>query len=217
MFKKYKILCCFILFYSLTNLSIAEPLPIGLFSASNLDGWEEKVFQNSTSYNLVSLDNRYVLSAESQDSASGLFKKVHIDIQKFPYLNWSWRIENRLDIQDEKVKSGDDYAARVYIVIDGGILIWRTRAISYVWANAALKGETWENAFAGKNAQMMALRSKEDKTLTWYSEKRNVHEDLMRLFNIDFQYVDAVAIMTDTDNSHEKAKAFYGDIYFTAK
>ena len=132
-------------------------------------------------------------------------------------MNWSWSIENRLDVKNEKIKSGDDYAARIYVVVDGGILLWRTRAVNYVWANKASKGEIWPNAFAGKHAMMMALRSRQDKTSTWYSEKRNVYEDLKRLFGKEFHSIDAIALMTDTDNSHGHVKSYYGDIYFSSE
>jgi hypothetical protein len=138
-----------------------------------------------------------------------------VDIQKYPWLNWRWRIENRLDIENETVKAGDDYAARIYVVVSGGLLPWRTRAISYVWADGAARGDTWENAFAGKNAMMMALKSRPDALSTWYTEKRNVYEDLKRLFGIEFQFINAVALMTDTDNSHGQVNAYYGDIYFS--
>lgn len=142
-------------------------------------------------------------------------KKIQIDIRKYPFLNWSWRIENRLVTENEKTKSGDDYAVRIYVVIDGGIFIWRTKAVNYVWANHATKGEIWENAFAGKHSMMIALRNRQDKLSTWYTEKRNVFEDLKRLFGTELHFIDAVAIMTDTDNSHGQVKAYYGDIYFS--
>jgi hypothetical protein len=193
----------------------ADQLSVANFSTSSLEGWEDKVFSNLTSYQLFDLKDKKFLAAESQNSASGLIKKVHVDIKKYPYLNWSWRIENRLDIKNEKIKSGDDYAARIYVVVDGGLLIWRTRSLIYVWANGASKGEIWENAFAGKNAIMMALRSRQDKTSTWYSEKRNVYEDLKSLFGKEFHSIDAIALMTDTDNSHGEVKVYYGDIYFS--
>jgi hypothetical protein len=198
-------------------VSKADQLPVANFSKSSLEGWEDKVFTGTTSYQLLQLKDKKVLMAESQDSASGLIKKMHVDLKKYPYLNWSWSIENRLDIKNEKIKSGDDYAARIYVVVDGGILLWRTRAVSYVWANEASKGEIWQNAFAGKNAIMMALRSRQDKTSTWYSEKRNVYEDLKRLFGTEFHFIDAIALMTDTDNSHGQVKSYYGDIYFSTK
>ena len=89
--------------------------------------------------------------------------------------------------------------------------------MNYVWANRTSKGDTWRNAFAGKNAMMMALRNREDELSTWYSEKRNVYEDLKRLFGKEFRFIDAIVIMTDTDNCHGQAKAYYGDIHFSKK
>ena len=198
---EFSILNFCILFLFIGNISFAEPLQVSDFSGSGLEGWEEKEFKNSTFYQLSQIGNKQVLLAKSQNNASALIKKIHVDIEKFPFLNWNWRIENRLDTEDEKNKSGDDYAARIYVVIDDGIFIWRTKAVNYVWANRASKGEIWENAFAGKNAQMMALRNRQDKLSTWYSEKRNVYEDLKRLFGTRFHFIDAIAIMTDTSNS----------------
>ena len=122
-----------------------------------------------------------------------------------------------MDTENEKVKSGDDYAARIYVVIDGGILAWRTRTLCYVWANGASKGEMWQNAFAGKNVMMVALKNREDRLSTWYSEKRNVYEDLKKVFGTRYDFIDAIALMTDTDNSHGQVKAFYGDIYFSKR
>lgn len=217
MIKTLISLCCCALLCDLTSISQAEQLSIADFSAASMTGWEEKIFQNQTWYRITTLNETTVLAADSKNSASGLFKKVRIDIQKYPYLNWSWRIDNRLAVDNEKIKSGDDYAARIYVVIDGGILIWRTRGVSYVWANAATKGEIWENAFAGKNAMMIALRDNKDKTATWYREKRNIFKDLQQLFGTEYQFIDAVAIMTDTDNSHDSATAYYGDIFFSEK
>lgn len=212
---KISIFCYCLLICLLAGLSRADQLSIADFSKSSLEGWEKKVFAGTTSYRLFDLKGKRILAAESQNCASGLIKKVHVDIKKYPYLNWSWRLENRLNIENEKLKSGDDYAARIYVVVDGGILKWRSKALSYVWANGAKKGDIWQNAFVGQNAVMMALRSRKDSLLTWYSERRNVYEDLKGLFGKEFHFIDAIALMTDSDNSHGTVKAYYGDIYFT--
>jgi hypothetical protein len=215
MTRKFSFAYSFVLLLFMANASVAETLQVSYFSASSLEGWEEKKFKGLTSYQLSRIEGKQALLATSNDSASALFKKIHIDIRTYPFLNWSWRIENRLDTENESNKSGDDYAARIYVVLDGGIFLWRTRAVNYVWANQASKGAIWENAFAGKHAMMMALRNRHDQLSTWYAEKRNVYEDLKRLFGTEFHFIDAIAIMTDTDNSHGQAKAFYGDIYFS--
>jgi len=217
MIGKFIPLLYLILFCFLSNISTAEQLPVANFSKSDLEGWEDKVFQGTTSYKLFQLNDEKVLMAESQDSASVFIKELHVDLKKYPYLNWSWRIENRLETKNEKIKSGDDYAARIYVVIDGGILPWRTKAVNYVWANNTEKGETWPNAFAGKSAMMMALRSSKDKLSTLHFEKRNVFDDLKKLFGKEFYFIDAIALMTDTDNSHGQTKAYYGDIYFSTE
>ncbi len=200
-----------------TNTSNAEQLPVSDFSGSRLEGWESKVFMNETSYQLVQLNDKTILKAVSQNSASGLFMKQQVNIRRYPYLNWRWRIEDRLDIDNEKIKAGDDYAARIYIVVDGGLLLWRTKAVNYVWASSASKGDVWQNAYVGKSAMMMALRSRKDKTATWYVEKRNVFEDLKRLFGTEIDFIDAVALMTDTDDSHGQVTSYYGDIYFSSE
>ena len=216
------LLCNIIIFYILLLLSVAiraevpgEKLMIGPFSSESLDHWKSKEFKGQTKYQLVDLAGARVLKAESADSASGMFKEQHIDLQKTPIMNWNWRIENRLGNINEQAKSGDDYAARVYVVISGGLTFWRTKAINYVWASTSPKGKIWPNAFAGDHAMMIALRASNDQTGTWYTEKRNVYADLKQQFGEDIRYIVAVAIMTDTDNAQGKVTAYFGDIYFS--
>ena len=190
-------------------------LNIAQFSSNKMEGWQDKILSGSTHYQIVTLNNERVLKAESHSSASGIFKEQRIDLLKTPYLNWRWRIENRLGKLDEQSKSGDDYSARIYVLIDGGWAFWKTKAINYVWANNTKKDAVWPNAFAGKSAMMIAIRSKEDQTGTWYQEKRNVLDDLKQQFGSDIRYIDGVALMTDTDNAKGNAIAYYGDIYFS--
>jgi len=176
--------------------------------------WDTHQFVGETRYRLVELEGITVLQADSRQSASGLIKKQRIDLEQTPWLEWRWRIGNRLPAADETTKAGDDYAARVYVVVDGGLFFWRTKALNYVWANTSPQGKTWPNAFAGNNAMMLALRSAGDATGTWYSERRNVREDLQRMFGEDIRYIDAIALMTDTDNGGGEVTAWYGDIRF---
>jgi hypothetical protein len=190
-------------------------LIIGEFSRNRLDGWEHKTFKSETRYQLQTLDGVTVLKAESHDAGSGLFKEQHIDLDKTPILNWSWRVSNRLNGLNEQSKSGDDYAARVYVVVKGGLAFWQTKAINYVWSSNTAKDTVWPNAFAGDHAMMLALRGPEAPLNNWHSEKRNVRADLRKLFGEDLHSIDAVALMTDTDNSNVQVSAYYGDIWFS--
>lgn len=207
-----------LLFILASNVACAEALDkidISEFTTQRLKGWKCKEFEGETRYTIVSLDGQKVLRAMSDNSASGLFKEQKIDLTQTPYLNWRWRIDNRLSQRDEQAKSGDDYAARIYVVIDGGWTFWNTKAINYVWSGSSPKGKIWPNAFAGKNAMMIAVRSRKDPTEEWLQEKRNVFEDLKKVYGKTFRTIDAVAIMSDTDNGGGKATAYYSDIYFS--
>ncbi len=193
-----------------------EKIAISNFTADGLRGWEEKSFSGKTDYQIIKQGDETVVKATSKAAASGLFKKKRIDLQQTPYLNWRWRVDKPLHSLNEKTKSGDDYGARIYVVVDGGLFFWKTKAINYVWASALPIGEIWPNAFAGKSAMMVALRSSTDTAATWYQEKRNVAADLKKFFGTEIRYIDAVAIMTDTDNSGQQTTAYYGDIFFTS-
>ncbi len=196
--------------------AFAEPVYVGRFSQGDLNAWTAKKFSGETQYSLVEDGGRKVLKAVSKATASGLYKQVHIDLQKTPYLNWSWKIDHTLGDIPERKRAGDDYPARVYVVFSGGLVFWRTRAINYVWSSNQAVGTEWPNAFTD-HALMVAVASGAAQAGQWVKERRNVLEDFKRLFGGDIRYVDAVAVMTDTDNSGKSATAYYGDIYFSAQ
>ena len=197
-----------------------DKLSIGAFSTGALEGWEEREFKGQTHYELVDLAGIKVLKAHSASSASGMFREQRIDLQKTPVMHWRWHISNRLSPElNEEEQAGDDYAARVYVIVKGGAAFWKTKALNYVWSSTSPVGKVWPSAYAmaGVNGKMtmISVRSSTDETGTWYSEKRNVLEDLKQQFGEEIRYIDAVAVMSDSDDSKGKVTAYYGDIYFS--
>jgi hypothetical protein len=190
-------------------------IDVGEFSKGLMAGWQTKAFKGRTDYRLVGLEGRTVLKAVSEAQASGLYRKLSVDLNRTPFLNWSWRIDKSLGALNEKAKGGDDYPARVYVVVSGGVAFWRTRSVNYVWASSMPQGQRWPNAYAGEAVQMLALRSGDRDAGIWMQEKRNVREDLKNFFGEVIDRIDAVALMSDTDNSGCRAVAYYGDIYFS--
>jgi hypothetical protein len=197
-----------------TSAVIAITETIDVLALPDMSNWDTEIFSGETSYKLVNIDNKKAIKAVSHQSASALLRKIDVDLTKTPYLNWSWKIDATLNNIDETIKSGDDYPARVYVVISGGLFIWRTRATSYVWASKQPIGSNWPNAFT-ESAIMVAVESGPELVGQWVTEKRNVLEDIKNLHNIDKNHIDGVAIMTDTDNSKQTATAYYGNIYFS--
>lgn len=187
---------------------------VGDFSASGLTGWREEVFKDKTHYEPVRTEIGTVLKADSNASASGLYREMDIDLEKTPCLKWSWKVAGILDGLDETTKGGDDYPARVYVVFSGGLAFWKTRALNYVWSNGRPINSAWPNAFTDRSVNI-AAQSGTGRIGQWVSESHDVRKDYRRLIGGDVKRADAVAIMTDTDNSGRAATAFYDNIRFS--
>lgn len=207
-------------------LSVSAASNLTSLNDDGIRNWQPEVFSGETIYSVIQYKGRIALKAISDNSASGLVLRKRIDLLETPYINWSWLTEKKLPLLDEQSKAGDDYVARVYVVIDGGLMFWKTTSLSYVWSSNQSKDKVWNNAFAGSNVKMISIRGKDAKTGHWFSEKRNVYKDLIEYFgdrgseqlNLKaYRYIDIVAIMTDTDNSGSKAESYYGDIKLSVK
>jgi hypothetical protein len=192
-------------------------LHIGKFSARDLTGWKDQVVygtKNATVYSFVQDNTKSVLMGRSVDGASGLIRKIEIDPKVYPVIKWSWKIEHTVKKGNERVKSGHDFSARLYVVFPRGFFA-STRAIEYVWGNVMHKGEMLRSPYSN-NMVMIAVDSGADLAGNWVSHKRNFAEDYRAAFGEEAPKVGAIAIMTDSDNTHESALGYYGDISVSA-
>lgn len=201
--------------------SIGAQTPLYLFgeTADSLEVWDRHSFEGETDYSLQRSKEKgfpYIL-ARSEASASGLIRELEVDLEKTPVLNWKWRLDRRLAPLPETSKEGDDYAARLYVIVSGGWLFWRTKALNFVWSSREVKGAQWPNAFAPDNALMLALKDATDPTGQWFQESINVRALLSEWLGEGVSTIHAVALMSDTDNSGRSASAAFADIHFTAQ
>lgn len=214
-------------------------LDVGKFSsnpsgAALPDGWKPLTFKKIpklTVYELVKDGGSVVVKATSEASASGLIKEIKIDPKAFPIVRWRWKVENLLKNSDVSRKGGDDYPARLYITFEydpdkvsfgkklkfkagqailGNIPI---AALNYIWETKTPAGTIVENAYTDF-AQMIVVESGPKKVGMWVEEERNIYEDYKKAFGAEPPMINGVAIMSDTDNTKERATAYYGDIEF---
>lgn len=214
-------------------------MEVGKFSASRpgsaqTDGWKPLMFKKipkPTAYQLVSDGSAVVVKATSEAAASGLTKEVKIDPSIFPIVQWRWKVENLLVRSDVTRKSGDDYPARLYITFEydpdkvsfgrklkynaGRALFGEIPigALNYIWDTKTPPGTVVDNAYTDF-AKMIVVESGAEKVGVWVEESRNVYQDYKQAFGEDPSFINGVAIMTDTDNTKERAVAYYGDIRF---
>ena len=177
-------------------------------------GFEAKVFEGETVYSAApDAPVNGALHARSEGAASGLFRDQPVDLVATPWLCWQWRAVEHPDATDHRTRAGDDYAARVYVVDRRGLMGLTSISINYVWTGSPVTADHWPNPFTDR-VIMVPLRSG---VHGWTAESRNVRDDFQRLFGEDVAQIDAVAIMTDSDNSGTSAAAMYGPISFSAE
>ncbi|SPP63266.1 DUF3047 domain-containing protein [Nitrospira lenta] len=215
-------------------------IEVGTFSSdqpgSGLpNGWKPLTFPKipkQTEYVLVKDGGQVVVKAVSEASASGLTKEVTINPKDYPIIHWRWKIENLLKQSDVSRKDGDDYPARLYITfaydsdrvslgrklkytagraLFGDIPIG---ALNYIWETKTPVGTIIENAYTDF-ARMIVVESGPSRVGLWVEEERNIYEDYKNAFGEEPSLINGVAIMSDTDNTKERAVAFYGDIAFS--
>jgi hypothetical protein len=188
----------------------ADPRPFSLYG---LAGWEPKTFlgRGHTSYKAVPDGRIQVVQADCDDSASGLTWRDRIDLEKTPILAWRWKIESVFEGLNERHKTGDDFPARVYAVRGGGALWWKARTIVYVWSNGDQGLEDWPDPYTDA-AHVVPVRSGAAGVGEWQSQQRDLREDFRKYFGLELKTLDAVALMTDCDDHHDKVRAWYGDL-----
>jgi hypothetical protein len=145
-----------------------------------------------TRYELV--DAGGALRADSQCAASGLLLPLDaVDLRATPRLRWRWKVEKPIGATlDERSKSGDDFAARVYVA----------------FAFEPERAGVWERARRRLGAALYGEDLPGSALNYVWSRGEFGAEAPVPLF---------LALMTDTDGTCAEARAFYADFRLLAR
>ena len=169
---------------------------------------------SKTIYTLGSNKNGNFLKAVADNAASGLGKEIKINLDKTPFLNITWKIEQDLSGIKEDTKKGHDFAARVFVIKKTGATPLSNRAINYVFSSNEDVGLNWPSPYTKKSIDNVLSTTKKNLD-EWVTVKVNVKKDFKKLHNLDVNELDGLAIMSDTDNSKKKSVAYYQNIFFS--
>jgi len=222
----------------LPALAQAEPLWVGRF-ASDAAGipepWRVEQLDHKvppTRYRLREWDGIGAIEAHAVGSMALLARPVEVDLALTPTLCWRWRVDAPLASADMTQKSGDDYAARVYLSFEVppdtlglgtrmALGLARTlrgasvpdAAINYIWDNRHPVG-TWQANVYTDRARMLVLRSGAADAGRWVEERRDVAADFRAAFGHAPLRLTGLALASDTDNTGEEARAGFADFRF---
>ena len=202
----------------ISSIGYTNEVKVFDFTEEELAGLEVRKVRgadNETVYTVGSNENGNFLKAVADNAASGLGKEIKIDLNKTPFINITWKIEQDLPGIKENTKKGHDYAARVFAVKKTGATPLSNRAINYVFSSNNNVGMNWPSPYTKKSIDNVLATTK-DNLNEWVTVKANVKEDFKKFHDLDVNELDGLAIMVDTDNSKMKAVTYYQNIFFSA-
>lgn len=201
-------------------------------------GWTHQVLpsvERANRFDLVGDEGTTVLRVLSERSASTLAVTQRIETAATPRLRWRWWVSNTVGGSDLRRKTGDDYAARVYVLFDfpldrlgvgDRLKISAARllhgadlpaaALCYVWGTAQAAGESGWNAYTDR-LRMIVVDAGEAYVGQWREGVRDVAADFRAAFGDPVPAVSGVAVGADTDNTGGKVEARFGDLWFEAR
>lgn len=186
---------------------VAWSEPFDLLDAQR---WRHKAVSGQTQYEVVTLDGRRCLKADSRGTASILLAATPFDPDTFEWMSWSWRVDQLLEGEALERKHGSDASARVYVYFDTPGLPWQKRNIDYVWSATLPVGTLLESAFAA-SSKIIVVESGTAALGQWRGVERNLEEDYKRCFGGSPPDIVAIGVMTDTDNTRSRALAYFDD------
>lgn len=179
------------------------------------DDWLHMPLQGETDYQMAVVDGRLALRAIGRESASGLIRRVRVNPNECPVLEWSWRVEHLQSSADLHVKDRDDVAASLSLLFgDPGFVTNPdpVPTLRYVWTNDhAAKNVVIDNPYMPGVVRNVVIRNSEGELGRWINERRNVVADFEHAFGEKpSDDIQAFALFTDNDQTKQPVEAFYG-------
>jgi Protein of unknown function (DUF3047) len=201
--------------------------------------WEPFSFAKvniKTQYEIVrDTSHGTVLHARAEGGASALRYKIEKMVDAPTLLKWSWKLGELPAGSSAKQKETDDFAARLYVTFayDPAKASTLTRAemglaksiygdyppmsaLSYIVEPNLPVGTIVDNPFTSRVKMVVVENGKQ--LGQWKSFERDIFDDYKRAFGTPpATALSGVVVMTDADNTHSRAEAWFGDISLQAK
>lgn len=200
----------------------ASPRVLGDFSATAWNSWENVAnfpWEPKNRYTREDSPQGPVVRVDSQGAASMWLRHVNFDVRREPIVSWRWRIAAPVVGANETLRERDDCAARVYFLwnLRSRADFYKTTGIGYVWGQGRRVGEVGASPYTGQIG-VFTLRSGKAGAGEWQLEQRDLEADYRAFFKTEPPGpVTAVAVLTDTDQTQQRATAWYGQIFVRAR
>jgi hypothetical protein len=195
-------------------------------------GWKHHAFpgKTPTQFTYARHEGRDAMAAVSVSSASMLRRDLRIEPADLPLLKFSWFVPELIDGADLSQRDKDDSPARLVMAFEGdrssfsprnAMLSELARALTgeempyatlmYVWSATAPVGTVIVNPRTDR-IRKIVVDSGPAQLGTWRDHTRDVRADFERAFGEPPGALLGIGLMTDSDNTASRARAWYGPI-----
>lgn len=207
--------------------------PQDLDFANKAAGWTHlplSSLKSDTRYSIAQEESMAVLKAEADSSASIFAAPLRPPGLAYGNLSWRWKTDALIPGADNRDKSREDAPVRVIAAFDGdrnGLsdaekrsAKWAKRmsgreppyaTLIYIWSEQVAAGTIIPSAHSSQ-VKMLVAASGSDGLGKWQSYKRDLRADYKRAFGSDAGPLLGIGVMTDTDNTKNKAQGSYAAI-----
>lgn len=173
---------------------------------------------------------RVALKADARSSASMLRTPVRVEADALGQLGFSWMVPALIAGADMGVRGLDDSPVRLILAFEGdrsqfsaknAMLNELTRLVTgeempyatlmYVWCNQRPVGSVIQNPRTDR-IRKIVVESGPQGLMQWRNYERNIRADFVHAFGERPGALVAIGLMTDSDNTHSNAVAWYGPI-----
>ena len=197
-------------------------------------GWQEVLIpgKRATEYTWELFDGRRALAARSEGSASMMRRKVYVAPDGLGSVSFSWQVTELMADAHVGQADTEDAPARLLLAFAGDVsaLPARTRmmfelaqaltgeappyaTLMYVWDAKAPVDSVIVNPRTDR-IRKIVVDSGPAELKRWREHRRDVAADFRRAFGEEPGPLVAIAVMTDSDNTRSKTRAWYGPITF---
>lgn len=188
-----------------------------------------------TAYRQTTVAKSPAIEARVDSSMALLSRPIKVDLAQTPVLCWRWLVQGVVAKADIRKKSGNDFAARVYVAFDmpdsalsvgAKMKLGMARrvlgmpvpdaAVTYVWDNRGAVGTAIKSPYTDRQ-QLIVAQSGNDRAGEWVSERVDVAADFARAFGGKPGRPIELAIAADGDNTKSVGRAAFSDIHFVRR
>ena len=133
-------------------------------------------------FSVVTVDGKKVLRmASEKGTGSLLFDLSKVDIEKYPYMSWKWRVDVLPSGADGTVAAKDDQAIGLYI---GTGSTFSQESVAFRWETVTPKGKTGfvKYGMGAVKVHWISVRNEKDGLKKWIVDECDLGAELKKIF-----------------------------------